>query len=137
MKSFLPFNLCRSVRSGVLLILSLVFSWMLALPCLAQEGYFLKTRDQSRLEYYQKAGLSAEVLVEDILVELSPGNERMLSAGSWILLKKDKEPSAEVKAALASETFTVETRTLKTVPARPLASERTFAKPITFNAVQD
>jgi dipeptidyl-peptidase-4 len=110
---------------------------MLALSCLAQEGYFLKTRDQSRLEYYQKAGLSAEVLVEDILVELAPGNERMLSAGSWILLKKDKEPSAEVKTALESETFTVETRILKTVPARPLASERTFAKPITFNAVQD
>lgn len=136
MKSFLLFNLCRGARLGRLLSLSLVFSWMLAFSCLAQEGYFLKTRDQSRLEYYQKAGLSAEVLVEDILVELSPGAERMLSAGSWILVKKDKEPSDEVKASLQNETFTVDTRVLKTGPARPLASERTFGKPITFDAVQ-
>src|SRR5690606_35579127 len=85
MKNFVRFHFCRSALRALFLF-TLVFH---LLPgSLAQEAYLLKSREQSRLEYYQEAGLSAEVLVEDILLELPDGTERMLSAGSWILTKK-------------------------------------------------
>jgi len=134
MKNFVRFHFCRSALRALFLF-TLVFH---LLPgSLAQEAYLLKSQEQSRLEYYQQAGLSAEVLVEDILLELPDGTERMLSAGSWILTKKAEEVSEEANAALQVECFPLDPRSLKKVAARLPASERTFGQTITFDAVQD
>ncbi|MBO7391867.1 MAG: DPP IV N-terminal domain-containing protein [Verrucomicrobia bacterium] len=97
----------------------------------------MDSQDVSRLEYYQKQGVQADVLVEDVWLDLSADRGAMFSAGSFILNKEEGELSEELQKSLEQEAQVICAKGLKTVSARPPADQRTLGQTITFDAVLD
>ncbi len=131
---FGSFSRNQAVLTGVCAGMCGLFS---TFSCLASASYILDSQDVSRLEYYQKQGVRADVLVEDVWLDLSADRGAMFSAGSFILNKEEGDLSEELQKSLEQEAQVICAKGLKTVSARPPADQRTLGQTITFDAVLD
>ncbi|MBR5738195.1 MAG: hypothetical protein IKX90_06485, partial [Verrucomicrobia bacterium] len=97
---FGSFSRNQAVLSGVCAGMCGLIS---SFSCFASASYILNTQDVTRLEYYQKQGVQADVLVEDVWVDLSADQGAMFSAGSFIFNKDEKELSEDLQKSLEQE----------------------------------
>lgn len=120
-----------------LFLISTTLSTFLTLFCSASNTLFLlQSQDKNRLNFYQKAGLQTDILVEDITITLGE-KKQMLSAGSWILSSGEKEISPELLTTLKSETMEIPNIGLTTVSISSSDDDTDEPKTITFEDVQN